>query len=232
MVTSSDNLFLLTQPAWIQHLSAEKIVVRPALTFEAESFQSAALEEIRRSNVRVVIALACSSDTMTLALAARKLGMTSRGWAWIGDVTVIGAEQADMITSDALIENAKDALHGWIYLAVFKKSSAIIDEFYEQVKDYGRRDFNLSKDVTARDIDAFAASLYDAVFLFAHAATRMLSEGGDVQDGKLMVQTMHNISFDGIQGAVALDKKYRRTDGRTGRRTDGQTDGRTGGPTD
>ena len=44
-----------------------------------------------------------------------------------------------------------------------------------------------------------AAPLYDALLLYAHAATRLLELGGEVDDGLALVKVMENISFEGIK---------------------------------
>ena len=49
---------------------------------------------------------------------------------------------------------------------------------------------------------------YDAVMLYAHAATKVLSEGGDVKDGLAMTDVIRRTSFIGIANTVvALDEK-------------------------
>ena len=45
----------------------------------------------------------------------------------------------------------------------------------------------------------WASALYDAVFLYALAATRVIGDGGDASDGKALVAAMKNISFDGMR---------------------------------
>jgi ABC-type branched-subunit amino acid transport system substrate-binding protein len=53
---------------------------------------------------------------------------------------------------------------------------------------------------------AYSTALYDAVMLYALAATAVMSEGGDLQDGKAMTAAMRATSFEGAAGTrVALD---------------------------
>ena len=55
-------------------------------------------------------------------------------------------------------------------------------------------------------VDGYAASLYDAVHLFAHAATKVLEAGGDVRDGAAMTEAMKAAAFTGVlQAQVKLD---------------------------
>ena len=43
----------------------------------------------------------------------------------------------------------------------------------------------------------YSASLYNAVYLFAHAATRVLSDGGDSTNGTALVEAMRSLTFEG-----------------------------------
>ena len=112
--------------------------------------------------------------------------MAWAGWAWIGVDTV-----GDAV--DAVQHDAKTALCGWLY--ILPAQSDGMAGFHSLVREYNHKYFNL----TGTSINPFAANLYDAVFLFAHAATRMLAAGGDIGDGALVVREMKNISFVGIQ---------------------------------
>ena len=71
-----------------------------------------------------------------------------------------------------------------------------MSEFDAQVKIYSQTHFNLTIPAA---VSSYAASLFDAVLLFAHAATRVLASGGNVRDGTALVKAMTNISFEGIQ---------------------------------
>ena len=60
--------------------------------------------------------------------------------------------------------------------------------------------------VSQPKISEYAVSLYTAVYLFAHAATAVLNEGGDIRNTQQMLRMMKSISFKGIKGRnVSLD---------------------------
>ena len=52
----------------------------------------------------------------------------------------------------------------------------------------------------------FSAAMYDAVMLYAHAATRLLAEGGDLRNGTAVAAAVRSTRFTGVAGTVvALD---------------------------
>ena len=146
----------------------------------------------------MVIVLAWSSDVAAIALNARQLQMTMTGWSWVGIDEVPSALQSVSISD---LAKAKEALYGYLYII---PKPVVLTDFEQQVRSYGQRYFNIS---SPGIISNYAASLYDAVFLFAHAATRVISEGGDVNDGSAIVEAMTKTSFEGIlQRSVELDE--------------------------
>lgn len=52
----------------------------------------------------------------------------------------------------------------------------------------------------------YAAFLYDAALLYAHALNKTLNEGGQVTDGKRIIDNMLNYSFKGKSGDVNIDE--------------------------
>ena len=50
--------------------------------------------------------------------------------------------------------------------------------------------------------------LYDAIMLYAHAATTVVLEGGDLRDGEAVTAALRSTKFTGVGGSVvALDSK-------------------------
>ena len=111
--------------------------------------------------------------------------MMVAGWAWIGTDTVPGAEH--MVAASA------PALMGWLYMIVADNNSPKILNFYEDVKSYGGKYFDSAPD----SVDVYSASLYDAVYLFAHAATRVIHGGGASNNGTALVEAMRGLTFKG-----------------------------------
>ena len=97
----------------------------------------------------------------------------------------------------------KQALDGWLYIITAQIKSAKLSRFYDDVRSYSEQHF----DVSPSSVDVYAIALYNAVYLFAHAATRVLREGGDVKNGLAMVEAMRGVSFKGVlERSVELDE--------------------------
>ena len=95
---------------------------------------------------------------------------------------------------------------GWLYLRPFLLPKGM-QAFAKQVSDYTQSRFNIT--VSADDVDlTYSAALHDAVILYAHAATKVLSEGGQLHDGQAVTQALRSTRFEGVGGAiVALDHR-------------------------
>ena len=110
---------------------------------------------------------------------------------------------------------------GWLSIV---RLAPKLDRFTERVAEYGK---NFDMNLTADSVDTsylaicmracthtnacmyrYAPALFDAILLYAHAATRVLSEGGDLADGKAVTAAVRNTSFVGRENSVvALDKQ-------------------------
>ena len=136
-----------------------------------------------------------------VALDAQQQDMTTAGWAWIGTMGVDGAEGEAAAPER---NSAKRALFGWLFTQPFHTESAATTQFYANVKRYGERDFNLS--ITS--VNALAGNLWNSVFLYAHAATRVLEAGGAASDGTALVEVMKNLPpfTTGGKHTVKLDE--------------------------
>ena len=156
--------------------------------------QSSPLLSILGVGVRVVAVFAFGSDYRAIAVEAQKHGM-SHGWVWMGIDMVFGSEQG---TTGTELSLAQAALHGWIY---FEPSNAANRTFFDRVKAASIADFGQHLG-DAESTSLYAANLYDAITLFAVAASKHI---GDL-NGKLIVDAMRNASFDGMTGRVLLDE--------------------------
>ena len=199
ILTSTESVFLSTAGLWSQQLAAQSIEAWPFQTFEPGAFDSKALMAIQKTSLRVVLALAYSADTVKIALSAFNLSMISKGWAWFGTEDVAGAENA---VDASIRDRAKRALFGWLFILPAQTQSAAMNTFYDEVKEYGQQQFNLS----ISSVSSSAVQTYDAIFMYAHAATQVLAAGGKPNDGAALVKAMRNISFQGIQQRVVLDE--------------------------
>ena len=73
--------------------------------------------------------------------------------------------------------------------------------FAGQVSDYSKSHFNISISPDSVDL-VFSAALHDAIMLYAHAATKLMSDGGNLQDGRAVTAAVRSTSFIGVGGTV------------------------------
>ena len=172
-----------------QQLRAASITVHRPSAFEPRQFRAAALHDIQRSGIRIIFLMAWPSDVKEVFTHAQIEAMTTTGWAWI-------EPQA----------NGLNKTQGWLYMQQSLNSEKML-LFVQQVSNYSETfDINIlpnSVDLT------YSAALYDAIMLYAHAATRVLSEGGELRDGKAVITAVRSTTFEGVGdqvGAVALDR--------------------------
>ena len=96
-------------------------------------------------------------------------------------------------------------MNGWLHL---RQLLSVDDEFVVKTRSYAKKHFNLTfgADNTDALVMEYSAALYNAVILFAHAAQKVLSEKGALQDGKTVTTALRKTQFQGIEGTlVALD---------------------------
>ena len=204
MISSTQNIYFLTSSAWNKRLHTDKVTnhIEPIWTFTAGNFKLASpkiFSQILRSGVRIVLTFAYSNDLAQIALEATTHSMIGAGWAWFGSSGIVGAE---LTVDRTMRERAKTALSGWLYVMPAQLQAQALAQFYRKVKTYGRQffGFNIST------VNPEATQLYNAVYLYAHAATNVLAMGGTVSNGSAIVDAMKNISFVGIgQRTVKLD---------------------------
>ena len=78
--------------------------------------------------------------------------------------------------------------------------------FAKQVSDYSKSHFNISVLPNMVNLE-YSAALYDAIMLYAHAATKVLAEGGDLHDGEAVTKAVRSTRFQGVgNSVVALDQ--------------------------
>jgi hypothetical protein len=81
--------------------------------------------------------------------------------------------------------------------------SSNLTEFHREIRAKANEKFNvpLHSRILPVFLSAKAAYLYDAVMIYARAATRVLENGGDLRDGRrLMQKFVFNNSFASVQG--------------------------------
>ena len=159
-------------------------VFKPA-AFEPGNVVDAMLSEIRRSGYRIVFVLSYDDDAHTLASLGRRESMTT-GWAWL-----VSEERTPV-----------SALAGWLWFRPFLSD---VQSFAKQVSGYSMSHFNISVCPDSVDL-AYSVALFDAIMLYAHAATKVMLEGGDLRDGEAVTAAVRNTTIEGAGGTpVALD---------------------------
>ena len=140
---------------------------------------------------RIVLVLSNNGDALTIASLGRRKSMVT-GFAWL--------------LSEDWFEWQDISNIGWLYFKPFLASD--MQAFAKQVSDYSKSHFNITVRPDSVNLE-YSETLYAAIMLYAHAATRVLSEGGDLQDGAAVTAAVRNTTFaEGVGGTVVvLDSK-------------------------
>ena len=157
----------------------------PAPFVPLEFNKTETLQEIKRTGKRVIFLMTYEDSMAMVASMAAGEGMNTKGWAW-----VLGL---DLATGQQL---------GWLFVRPLVPSN--LKAFARQVSDYSKSGFGLSAD----SVDlAYSLALHDSIMLYAHAATKVLAEGGDLRDGAKVTEALRNTTFHGKGNRpVSLDQ--------------------------
>ena len=186
ILTSSERNWFEARLKLAEQLAAAGIKVLKPMAFETGDLTDATLSGVRRSGTRIVLMLSWVADAQAAAVLSCRESM-SRGWAWFVSYEVL----------------AVPAMAGWLWFRPFLAST--LHAFANQVSNYTKADFNLTVSPDSVDL-TYSAALYNAVMLYAHAATELMSKGGDLQDGEAVTAAMRSTSFTGMGGTlVELD---------------------------
>ena len=194
ILTSTDEVYFDSALGLAKQLgdSGNKVLKPPA--FEQGGFNDAMLGEIRRSGIRIVAVLAYYADIQTVASLAYREGMGA-GFAWMLPGSW-GLPVPEVV--------------GWLGVKPFLSSD--MQTFAEQVSNYSKSHFNFTVRPDSIDL-TYSVALYDAIMLYARAATKVMLEGGDLRDGLRVTEAVRSTTFVGVGGtAVALDSNGDRID--------------------
>ena len=186
ILSSTESLWFDARLGLGKQLEEASINVLKPAAFEPGNFKDTTLSEIRQSGIRIVLVLSYDYDTQTVASLTFRESMTT-GWAWLlpNDMAA-GAETA-----------------GWLWFRTLLASN--MQAFAKHVSDYSKSHFNITVLPDFVNLE-FSAALYDAIMLYAHGATAVMSAGGDLQDGKAVTAAVRSTSFTGVGGTlVELD---------------------------
>ena len=183
IITSARDVWIEASSGLSNELEANRIEVFKQAAFEPNKFKDATLSEIQRSGFRIVLLLA--SETNSISAHAARASMTSAGWAWL--LTEERAPVSDMA--------------GWLFLRPPLVSD--MQTFAKQVSVYSERHFEVASSADSVKV-AQSAALYDAIMLYAHAVTAVMSKGGTPDDGRAVTAAVRNTSFTGVGGTVVV----------------------------
>ena len=190
IVCSTESIWFETRLGLARQLEAAGMQMFKTAAFVPGNFANATLSEIRRSGFRVMLVLSYDADAQLVASLAHREGMTTSGWAWL-----VSEERLTV-----------PAMAGWLWLRPFLATQTL-KVFAKHVSESSKSSFNIAISPDSVDL-THSAKLHDAIMLYAHAATTVLSEGGDLHDGAQTAAAVRKTTFVGVGGnAVALDSK-------------------------
>ena len=149
--------------------------------------------------------MAYDEDNRQVALEAGKKAMAGEGgagWGWL-------AVRSAIIETSVVKE-----MVGWLHLRPFFSSTPEeLQEFAYQVGNKTadktvENPFNWSKYNVTADPSvhlSYSVALHDAIMLYAHAATKVLSVEGDLSDSQKVTAAIRSTNFTGAGGTVILN---------------------------
>ena len=189
ILTSTESLWFESGLGLTTQLKAEGMEVLKPAAFQVGGDKDAPLSEIRRSGIRIIFMLSDDADAKDVALRAQFEGMSS-GWGWM--------------LANGIIEGTPP-IQGWLYLRPFL-SSERMQAFSKLVSNYTKSRFDLPS--TGLIDLTYSAALYDGIMLYAYAATKLLSEGGDLRNGTSLTHAVRRTEIIGVGGGtVALNEQ-------------------------
>ena len=164
--------------------------------FKSNDLKSS-LNKVKRSGVRIVILLASSGDRFKVGLHARQENMLVHNWAWL---------TVNRLNSKTK-QRAQHLLQGWVFFRNVRPTGPQLDGFVEEVKTMNRLVFNVTADPDLSAYDEGLLPMHEAIMLYAHAATKVLAEGGNLHNGLLVTGAIRSTTFVGLGGSsIALDQ--------------------------
>ena len=184
ILTSTDEVYFESRLSLAKQLEDAGNSVLTPTAFEPGNIKDTMLREIRQSGIRIIAVLAYDADTQTVASFAYRDEM-SAGFAWM-------LPRSEVSPVPALL--------GWIWVKPLLASEGM-QAFTKQVSDYSKSHFSGTVSPDSVSL-AYSVALYDAIMLYAHAATKVLSEGSDLQDGNAVTKAVRSTKFVGAGGQI------------------------------
>lgn len=184
MLTSTDAALFRSGLELAEKLQRGGINMFKPAAFVPGHFKIETLGEVKHMGIRIVILMAFNRDLHDIALSSEEQGMMESGWAWITPKERVLIPQ----------------LQGWLFLRPLLASDKM-QAFAQQVSDYSTSHFNITVAADLVDL-TFSAALHDAVMLYAHAATKVLNNRGDLHDGQAIASAVRSTRFEGVGGSI------------------------------
>ena len=194
ILTTTDAVWFKTGNHLAKQMQDAGIEVHKPAAFQPGEFKIGVLREVKRTGFRIWIVLAFDQDTHIVASHAAQEGMDNT-FAWI-----VLEERVSTLQ-----------MQGWIFFRPLIPAEGV-QAFAEQVSVYTKSHFNFTLAAGSVDVQ-WSFALFDAVMLYAHAVTKLLSEGGDLHDAQAVTRKLRSTEFAGAGGKmVALDEQGDRID--------------------
>ena len=186
MITSTEPLWVQGGSSLATQLETASIEVLRIPPFTPGAFRASTLREIKRTGFRIMIFMATYRDN-SMAEKVQQEKMTL-GFAWL------------------LLDHPERALalQGVLYVQPLVPTEGM-QAFADKVSHYSNSTFNITTSADSVDL-RHSIALHDAIMLYAHAATKLLTEGGDLRDGQAVTTAIQTTVFNGVGSTVVLDE--------------------------
>lgn len=185
-------------------LEVEVVAVSAYSIGDPDSIQNS-IRVIAGSLARVVLCTTYQVDLASIAEAADREGLLSKGYAWV--LTAL-MDFNDIISQSPDPEKTRQRLTGWMLVAN-NLDDALSARFQEVFRSEPLEHLNRPRilensvsETIVSNMDEYCAAHYDAVWTAAIAMSSMdLGEDGTVDKGALLL-AIRNVSFEGASGQV------------------------------
>lgn len=169
-----------------------------------------------RTNTRIYVVLAQYFEFIGLMDHLYELGLLDTGEYFVVGVCLA---ESDTITPDAYLkelisttngkDHAKERLEAFKYFIgvvesppnydEYEEFKSIVNEYLEKPPFSFQTPFKVNKTIEKR-LRTEAAYLYDAVWLYARTAHKILEQGGDIRNGTLIIENLINVTYKSAIG--------------------------------
>ena len=171
-----------------------------------------------KTNARIVLLSVPWTDLRRYILLAQELNMTSGDFSFLcfnnelrseEDLQVQSQYQFAWSRNDSLDNLAKSAFESVIQVTTdvtnVQTSFDLLREFLNKSGEFEAYE-NLDLPAPGNpDFEISAAYLYDATMLWAHFANVIISEGGNIRDGRRILQLVRGVELFGLTGSILMN---------------------------